>query len=151
MDKKNSTIIVLSFIVVVLSTTLVVLFNTEVDTNSAEMKKFVGVWVPSVRLIMGETTYHFREDGIFVQQDEFLNLEDTSDEPKNFYKTERRNGTYEVQDGKLIITFEDSEVIVYNYIFSNNNSVILIDDDSLEKIYNNEDNSHILRYTWLRQ
>ena len=150
MDKKNSTIIVLSVIVMVLSTTLVVVISTDVDKNSAEMEKFVGAWTPSVRPMMGETTYHFREDGTFVLSRKRLNLEYTSDEPKIFYKTERRNGTYGFQDGKLIITFEDSEVIIYNYIFSNNNSVILIDDDSLENIYNNEGNSHILIYTWVR-
>ena len=140
MDKKNSAIIMLSIIIFILSTTLVAVFSTGVDTNSEEMEKFVGKWTPSVRPIKIYTSYNFKEDGTFVRITE-----------TDGFQTEIKNGTYKVQDGKLILTFEDSEVIVYQYIFSNNNSVILIDSTALEEIFNAEAHNRIHEKTKKRR
>jgi len=147
MDKKNTAIIMLSIIVVVLFTVIFGMYIKGIDTNSAEMEKFVGKWTPAVRPLKLYTSYNFKEDGAFVEVVEtFVGGVD------NFYQTEIRNGTYEVQDGKLILTFEDSEVIVYQYIFSeNNSSVMLIDNASLDGFFNVEDSQNILRYTWIRE
>ena len=144
MDKKNSAIIMLSIIVMVLSTTLVVVLGTDVDTNSAEMEKIIGKWTPYVRLLKLYTSYEFKEDGTFIYREEW------KPSPEN--RIEIRNGTYQVQDGKLILTFEDSEVIVYQYIFSeNNSSVILIGNASLDEVFNDEDSPNMLGYTWIRK
>ncbi|MCX6667936.1 MAG: hypothetical protein NTV74_06870 [Euryarchaeota archaeon] len=147
MDKKNTAIIMLSIIVVALFATIFGMLSTDINTNSAEMGKFVGKWTPSARLIMLYESYNFKENGTFVKVDEMFLGGDV-----NIYQTEIRNGTYQVQDGKLILTFEDSEVIVYQYIFSkNNNSVILINNASLDEVFNFEDSPNILRYTWIRE
>lgn len=147
MDKKITAIIMLSIVVLALFTTIFGMLIKGIDTNSAEMEKFVGKWTPAVRLQNFYTSYNLKVDGTFVRVDEtFVGGVD------NFYQTEIRNGTYEVQDGKLILTFEDSEVIVYQYIFSeNNSSVILIDNASLDEAFNAEDGQNILGYTWIRE
>ena len=144
MDKKNSAIIMLSIIVMVLSTTLVVVLGTDVDTNSAEMEKIIGKWTPYVRLLKLYTSYEFKEDGTFIYREEW--------EPSPENRIEIRNGTYQVQDGKLILKFENSEIIVYRYIFSeNNSSVILINTGLLDEVFNFEDSPDISRYTWFKE
>ena len=144
MDKKNSAIIMLSIIVMVLSTTLVVVLGTDVDTNSAEMEKIIGKWTPYVRLLKLYTSYEFKEDGTFIYREEW------KPSPEN--RIEIRNGTYQVQDGKLILKFENSEIIVYRYIFSeNNSSVILINTGLLDEVFNFEDSPEISRYTWFKE
>ena len=147
MNKKNTAIIMLSIIVVALFATIFGMSIKGIDTKSAEIEKFVGKWTPAVRPLKLDTSYNLKEDGTFVRVDKMF-----IGEVDNFYKTEIRNGTYEVQDGKLILTFEDSEVIVYQYIFSeNNSSVILIGNASLDEVFNDEDSPNMLGYTWIRK
>jgi len=136
MNKKNIVIIVLSIIIAILFAVILGMYTSNADSNSTEMQKFIGIWHPVVRPLPVDSSYNFKDDGTFIFRIDYAQHVEAEDQV--------RNGTYKVQDGKIILTFENSEVIIYQYIFSKNNAYLTLLDENFDAT----ENTSIQGYTW---
>jgi hypothetical protein len=138
MDKKNFVISLLSVIAMVLCAVIFGMSNAVLDTNSVEMQKIIGTWTPLfISTVYGE--FHFNGDGSFV-------ILYCYGPPFSEVRNETQNGTYTMQNGELILMFENSSVTVYHYIFSNNDTYVNL----IRNIPIFEDQPNIVSFSLIR-
>ena len=78
----------------------------ELENNSNEYQKFFGEWHKYAHFLKESEHYIFRADGSFSYIRSF-HLGDNI----------TQNGTYEIQNSKLILKYENSTVQIFTYIF----------------------------------
>jgi len=102
MDMKKQLIIV-GIIVLLVAVGLSGCTNNPLDT---ERNKFIGTWTRDIGY--GYTViYTYFSDGTFT------------DENSN-------GGTYDMKDGKFVMTYENGNSLVYNYSFSDNDKTLTL-------------------------
>jgi len=123
-------------IAIVLIESLVI--NFENDDDKDGLSRFVGRWTAVVRPLPIEASYLFKEDGTFTYRVSYSSHVEQEDEIKN--------GTFTIENGNLILLFENSEEQVFRYIFSKNDKYVTLLDESFDV----EKDPNILQFTWMK-
>jgi len=108
------------------------------DKSESDFFKFIGSWTAVARPLPISTTYNFREDGTVTHKVSYAAHYEQEDQIKN--------GTFTVENGNLIIRFENSEQQVFRYIFSKNDNYVTLLDDTFDV----EENPNVLQFTWMK-
>jgi len=106
---------------------------SEIENNFDDFQKFVGEWYKIASHLKEIKSYIFRTNGTFTYTISIFKGEDII-----------QNGTYEVQNGKLILNYEKSEIEVYYFIFSSNSTYVTLFDISKDM----DIHESIELYTW---
>lgn len=128
--KKNKQLITISLIGI---TTMILAVNlsgclseeSERDNFDGELAKFVGKWGPTICAQGIGKGYVFRQNGTYVYYF-YLYLQ-------NFEEETIINGTYEIKNGKLLLTNSSDVTTSYNYSFSENNTILTFGGYEWEK------------------
>jgi len=113
-----TTIILTASILVILSK------NSENMNADSELNKFVGKWQPTFLMNSVAMSYVFRQDGTYVYSyDAFLT---------NFSEHTVINGTFQIINEKLYLTNTSGGITIYNYTFSENDTILSLELPDLD-------------------
>ena len=111
--------------------------DSNLENNLDEYQKFFGEWHKYHRFLKKIESFIFRYDGTFTHIKGWYLGENTT-----------QNGTYEIQNDKLILKYENSNVQIYSYIFFEENEFTFV--ALFDTSCNLENNNELGLYTWIK-